>query len=306
MRKIIVDTDPGHDDILSIMIALAHDKELELLSFATVAGNNTVDKVTNNILKVEEYLGIDIPVYRGCERPIVKEPKPQPAAHGESGMDGPVLKESSRKIEAISALEYYKEVLQKEDHITIVALGPMTNLGHLLMEAPELKEKIDEIVFMGGALNGGNINRFAEFNIWHDPEAAKIVCDSGVKLVMAPLEVCYAGGILISETKRFRNKGKASQLVSDLLDFYCRYAIDRGWDKTAIFDLIPTLYLLKPELFVFKEGKISVLLYGEDTQGQTLFKEGEGNHVVLLDTDREACMKIFFDAIDTLDERLDA
>lgn len=304
MRKIIVDTDPGHDDILSIMTALAHDKELELLSFATVAGNNSVDKVTNNILKVEDYLGIDIPVYRGCERPMVKEPKPQPAAHGESGMDGPVLKESSRKVEDLSAVEYYKEILQKEDHITIVALAPLTNLGYLLKDAPELGKKIDEIVLMGGALNGGNINKFAEFNIWHDPEAAKIVCDSGVKVVMAPLEVCYAGGILISETKRFRNKGKASQLVSDLLDFYCRYAIDRGWDRTSIFDLIPTLYLLKPDLFVSKKGRIDIVLDGEDTQGQTLFSEGEGNHIVLLDTDREACMKIFFDAIDTLDERL--
>ena len=303
MRRIIVDTDPGHDDVMAILTALAHSSELELLSFCTVAGNQTLEKVTNNILKVEDYLGIDIPVYKGCDHPLVKENEPQPAAHGESGMDGPILPEPVLKPQKETAVEYYKELLKKEDKVTIVALAPLTNLGTLLKEAPELSDHIEQIVLMGGALHGGNINKYAEFNIWHDPEAAKIVFDSGVKTVMAPLEVCYAGGIMLRETKRFNRKGKVSKLVKDLFDFYCRYAIDRGWDSTAVFDLIPILYLLNEDLFVQKKGKIDVILDGEDTQGQTLFKEGEGDHIVLIDADREGCMKIFFDAIDQLDER---
>ena len=305
MKKIIVDTDPGHDDIMAIMTALAHDDALELLAFCTVAGNQTIGKVTKNILKVEDYLDIDVPVYQGMSAPLVREAKPQPAAHGESGMDGPVLAEPVHKVSAYSAVEFYKYILRKEEKVTIVALAPLTNLGVLLKEAPELKDRIEQIVLMGGALHGGNINRYAEFNIWHDPEAAKIVFDSGVPVVMAPLEVCYAGGIMISETKYFRNKGKASQLVSDLLDFYCRYAIERGWDKTAIFDLIPVLYLLDPSLFTMEKGRVDIVLDGEDTQGQTVFTKGSGPHIVLLDADRDSCMKIFFDAIDTLDERLD-
>ncbi len=303
MKKIIIDTDPGHDDIMAILTALAHESELELLSFCTVAGNQTADKVTNNILKVEDYFDLDIPVYKGEARPMVKEPKPQPQAHGESGMDGPILPDPVRKAEDISAVEYYKRVLEKEDKVTIVALAPLSNLGVLLQERPDLKDKIEQIVLMGGALNGGNINKYAEFNIWHDPEAAKIVFDSGIKVVMAPLEVCYAGGILIKETERFRNKGKASKLVSDLFDFYCRYAIERNWDRTAIFDLIPVLYLLDESIFVSRKGKVDIILDGEDTQGQTLFTEGEGNHIVLTDADRDACMKIFFDAVDKLDKR---
>ena len=304
MYRIIFDTDPGHDDILSIMTALAHNSELEPLSFVTVAGNQTLDKVTNNILKVEDYLGIDIPVYKGLNRPLVKEPQPQPAAHGESGMDGPILPEPQRKVEELSGVDYYRKVLSGNEKVTIVALAPLTNLGYVLKEDPSLADNIEQIVLMGGALNGGNINKYAEFNIWHDPEAAKIVFDSGVKVVMAPLEVCYAGGIMIEETKIFKNGGKASKLVSDLFDFYCRYAIERKWDKTAIFDLIPVLYLLKPEIFVAEQGKVDVILDGEDTQGQTIFTEGEGNHTVLIDTKREECMKIFFEAIDTLDKRL--
>ena len=303
MHRIIVDTDPGHDDIMAILTALAHSSELELLSFCTVAGNQTLEKVTNNILKVEDYLGIDIPVYKGCDHPLVKENKPQPAAHGESGMDGPILPEPVLKPQKETAVGYYKEILKKEDKVTIVALAPLTNLGTLLKEVPELSDHIEQIVLMGGALHGGNINKYAEFNIWHDPEAAKIVFDSGVKTVMAPLEVCYAGGIMLRETKRFDRKGKVSKLVKDLFDFYCRYAIDRGWDSTAVFDLIPILYLLNEDLFVQKKGKIDVILDGEDTQGQTLFKEGEGDHIVLIDADREGCMKIFFEAIDQLDER---
>ena len=219
-------------------------------------------------------------------------------------MDGPILPEPKRKAEELSGIDYYRKVLSSDEKVTIVALAPLTNLGYILKEDPSLALNIEQIVLMGGALNGGNINKYAEFNIWHDPEAAKIVFDSGVKVVMAPLEVCYAGGIMIEETKRFKKGGKASKLVSDLFDFYCRYAIERNWDKTAIFDLIPILYLLKPEIFVARHGKVNVILDGEDTQGQTIFVEGEGDHTVLIDTDREGCMKIFFEAIDAIDKRL--
>ena len=120
---------------------------------------------------------------------------------------------------------------------------------------------------------------------------------------MAPLEVCYKGGILIKETERFKKSGKASKLVDDLFGFYLRYAIDRGWDRTAIFDLIPILYLLNQDLFTAEQGRVDIILDGEDTQGQTVFSKEEGPHTVLIDADREGCMKLFFEAIDRLDER---
>ena len=303
MRKIIIDCDPGHDDIMALLTALAHNRELEIEGICTVAGNNTLKKVTRNVLQVLEYLDLDIPVYMGTDRPLVKEAVPQPAGHGESGMDGPVLPQPKMKAQEISAVDFYQKILAEEDDITIVALAPLTNLAVLFTESPELKDKISEIVLMGGALNGGNINKYAEFNIWHDPEAAKIVFDSGVKTVMAPLEVCYAGGILIKETERFKKAGRVSKLIDDLFSFYLRYAIERNWDRTAIFDLIPVLYLLREDIFVSRQGRVDVVLDGEDTQGQTIFTEGEGPHTVLIDADREECMRIFFEAIDSLDER---
>ncbi len=303
MYKTIIDCDPGHDDIMALLTILAHEEAFNVLGICTVAGNNTLEKVTRNVLQVEEYLDLPIPVYRGMEKPLFLEAVPQPAGHGESGMDGPVLPQPLKKAEDLSAVEFYKQTLDKEDGVTIIALAPLTNLAVLLKKYPEVKDKIEQIVLMGGALNGGNINKCAEFNIWHDPHAAKIVFDSGIKIVMAPLEVCYAGGIMIEETKRFKNGRRVSKLVDDLFSFYLRYAIDRGWDKTAIFDLIPVLWLLKPEIFKYKEGKVDIVLEGEDTQGQTILKEGPGNHIVLYDADREACMQIFFEAIDLLDER---
>ena len=303
MYKIIFDCDPGHDDIMALLTILAHEETFEVLGICTVAGNNTLQKVTRNVLQVEEYLGIDIPVYMGMDKPLLLDAVPQPAGHGESGMDGPVLPQPVKKAPDKSAIEFYRDVLSREDDVTIIALAPLTNLAVMIKEYPELKDKIGQIVLMGGALNGGNINKYAEFNIWHDPHAAKIVFDSGIPVVMAPLEVCYAGGILIKETERFKNGKKVSKLVDDLFSFYLKYAIDRGWDKTAIFDLIPVLWLLRPELFSCKTGKVDVVLDGEDTQGQTIFCEGGGAHTVLYDADREACMKLFFDAIDELDGR---
>ncbi len=302
-RKIIIDCDPGHDDIMAILTALANDDRLEILGFTTVAGNQTLPKVTNNLLKVEEYLDLNIPVYAGEAHPLIRYGQPQPAAHGESGMDGPILPEPIRKPEELSAVEFYNQILEREEKLTVVALAPLTNLAILLARYGSLAERIEQIVLMGGALNGGNINKYAEFNIWHDPEAAKIVFDSGIPIIMAPLEVCYAGGILLKEVERFNNDHPVSRLVYELLDFYCGYARKRNWDSTAIFDLIPIIYLLAPELFESRQGRIEIIRDGEDTQGQTVFTEGPGAHTVLVDTKRRKCMEVFFRAVRQLDRR---
>ena len=304
MHKIIIDCDPGHDDIMAIITALAHQDELQILGICTVAGNQTLDKVTNNILKVEDYLGISISVYKGYDKPIVKPPKPQPVAHGESGMDGPILEEPKSKHCSKHALEFYKEVLEKQDKITIVGLAPLTNIAMLIATYPQLKNNIEQIVIMGGAINGGNINKYGEFNIWHDPEAAKIVFDSGVKVVMAPLEVCLSGAILLEEVKTITYDKKVSKLIRELFDFYCNYAIERNLDRTSIFDVIPIVYLLKPQLFKYEIGDVDIILDGEDHQGQTVFNKNEdGKHIVLFETDRKLFIKEFIDAINYLDNK---
>ena len=308
MRNIIIDCDPGHDDIIAILVALAHKDELNILGFTTVAGNQTLDKVTNNLLKVETYLGIDIPVYKGYNSPIVKELDVQPLAHGESGLDGPVLPEAINSAKDMHAIEFMKKtLLEAKDKVTFVCIGPLTNMGLFLKTYPELREKIDQIVIMGGGIYNGNVLIKAEFNIYHDPEAAKIVFDSGVKVVMAGLEVCYSGSILLTETERAKDGGKASKLFYDLMKFYQGYAIRNGWDRTAIFDATPVIYLLYPELFKSEEKEVYIETVGEYCRGMTVVDtrnrvtKMKNPKTVLVSTDREKFVEVIFDALNKLD-----
>ena len=301
-RKIIIDCDPGHDDVMAIITAITG--EFDILGITTVAGNNTVDNVTNNILNVLDYLNIDIPVYKGASRPLVKEPEPQPLAHGENGLGGPTFSSRNNKEKDIDALSFLKETLEKEDKVTIVALAPLTNIALLLNEYPNLKEKIECIALMGGSIYSGNIQKRSEFNIYHDPEAAKIVFDSGLNIVMAPLEVCYAGKIYLSEYKALANGGRVSKLVFELMEFYCQYAVNRGWDSTAIFDLVPVVYLMHPEYFKGKYMDVSIELNGEYCRGMTICDENKNSKTLVLeDCDRDNFIKELFKAIEILDNK---
>ena len=303
MRKIIIDCDPGHDDIMAVFTALAHAEELEILGITTVSGNQTLAKVTANILKVQDYFGLHIPVYMGYDSPIIKPREVQPAAHGESGMDGPVLPDPVSKPQPEHALDYLRRTLETEDKVTLVALAPLTNIALFLKTYPHLAGKIECIAMMGGAVNGGNIQKKSEFNIWQDPEAAAIVFASGAPVVMAGLEVCNAGSILLSEAEEFRHGGKVSKFCYDLMKFYGLYAVNRGWDRTPIFDITPVIWLLYPELFKAEQMDVDIELNGEFTRGMTVCTPTTGRpHTVLLDTDREAFIGVFLAALKKLDQ----
>ena len=193
-RKIIFDCDPGHDDIMAIMNALAHPEQLEILGYTTVCGNNYVDKVTRNLCQVLTALGKDGKVAVGYDAPLVLDPDPQPAAHGESGLDGPTLPEPTVQPINQHAVEFLHEMAVKHEKITIVALAPLTNIAVFLKTWPELKEKIECITLMGGSRSSGNILPRAEFNIYEDPHAAKLVFESGVPIVMSDIERYFREG----------------------------------------------------------------------------------------------------------------
>ncbi|MBR4462568.1 MAG: nucleoside hydrolase [Erysipelotrichaceae bacterium] len=309
MYHLIIDCDPGHDDIIASMVAMAHPETFDILGFTTVAGNQTLEKVTNNLLRVQTLLETDYPVSMGYDAPIIKALEVQPKAHGESGLDGPILPEAKRTVTGLHAIEFMKETLENSsEKVTFLCIGPLTNMALFLKTYPHLKEKIQAIAIMGGAVNGGNIQLKSEFNIYHDPEAAKIVFGSGAKVIMAGLEVCYAGSILLSEAEEANGRGRASQLFYDLMKFYGRYAVDRGWDRTAIFDMTPLIYLLRPELFETKEYEVHVELNGEYTRGMTvvdLAKTEDLIHpaTVLWDVKREEFIQTLFEALDILDKR---
>ncbi|MFP4457281.1 MAG: nucleoside hydrolase [Clostridia bacterium] len=309
MRKIIIDCDPGHDDAIAIMLALAHKDKLRVELITTIGGNQTLSKVTKNALRILEFLGKNIPVASGVDRPLVRPLRVAPEAHGESGMDGPILPEPTKEALPNAIEEMVKVIKNSKEKITLVPIGPLTNIALLIKTHPEVIENIEMISFMGGGINVGNVTSAAEFNIYVDPEAADIVFNSGIPLVMSGLDVTNKAYILEEEYRKISSRGKVSNLVSELLDFYSIYGKMHGYIGNAMHDPCAIAYLIKPELFSSKDYYIKVILDSVECRGMTLADkrpkpEEESNIKVLLEVDREQFRDLLFDSLAILDEEV--
>ncbi len=311
MVDVIFDVDTGHDDAIAIMTALTYPEKINILGITTVAGNQTVEKVTDNTLKLLDYLGCFIPVAAGLTRPIRYPLEVQPEAHGESGMDGPVLPPAKSRTLGIHAVEFLRKTLEESDRkVTVIALAPLTNLAFFIRMYPELISKIEKIEMMGGSLYAGNITEKAEFNIYHDPDAAKIVFESGIPIVMSGLEVCRKAAIPHDAMEQLKGKGKVSQLVYELLYFYCHYSRERGWDSSEIFDITPVFHILWPELFESKYYHIGIETESPAYRGMTAADfRGDRDRTkdrteVLLDVNLEKYQERFFETIAKLEKML--
>lgn len=313
MRPILIDCDPGHDDALAIMLALANSDQLEVLGITCVGGNQTLDKVSENALKVLTVVNREIPVAKGMGSPLIKEIAPAPEAHGDTGMDGPIVEEITMDFVKQNGVEFLRDqILSASKKVTIVALGPLTNIALLFKMYPEVKEKIECIAMMGGSATSGNSTAAAEFNFYIDPHAAHMVFHSGIPLIQAGTEVSLAASILHTEIEQFKGKGRVSNFVYDLLDFYSRFSKRLGIDRSPIFDACPVMYLLHPELFVAKDYYVDIELQGELTTGMSVtdkrvwFDMKKPNTTVLLDVvDREKFVQYLAKAIFTLDKALE-
>ena len=216
---IILDCDPGHDDAIAILLALA-SPEVELLGITTVHGNQTLDKTTVNALKVLELAGrADVPVARGAERPLVRELSVADHVHGESGLDGPVLPEPTARPVDDDAVSFLAERLGPG--VVLCPTGSLTNIARLLTDHPGVRP--ERIVLMGGAIGLGNITPAAEFNIWADPEAATIVFESGIDITMVGLDVTHQAIVGPERVDRFRRMGRVGAIVAEWVDFYSLY-----------------------------------------------------------------------------------
>lgn len=309
MKPILIDCDPGHDDAMAIMLALANSEQLDVIGITCVGGNQTLDKVSENTLKILTVVGSDIPVAKGAAGPLIKEIAPAPEAHGDSGMDGPIVDEITMDFVDQNGVEFLKDkILASANKVTIVALGPLTNIALLLKMYPEVKERIECIAMMGGSATSGNSTAAAEFNFYIDPHAAHIVFHSGIPLIQAGTEVSLAASILHSEIDVFKNKGRVSNFVYDLLEFYSQFSKRLGIDRSPIFDACPVMYLLHPEIFVAKDYYVDIELQGELTAGMSVtdkrvwFDMKKPNTTVLLDVDREKFIAYLTEAIFTLDK----
>ncbi|MFU2169737.1 pyrimidine-specific ribonucleoside hydrolase RihA [Klebsiella grimontii] len=303
---VIIDCDPGHDDAIALVLALA-SPELDVKAVTSSAGNQTPDKTLRNALRMLTLLKRpDIPVAGGALKPLMRELIIADNVHGESGLDGPALPEPGFAAQSCTAVELMANILRDSvEPVTIVATGPQTNVALLLNSHPELHAKIERIVIMGGAMVLGNWQPAVEFNIYVDPEAAEIVFQSGLPVVMAGLDVTHKAQIHVEDIERFRRIGNPiSTIVAELLDFFLEYHKDEKWGFVGapLHDPCTIAWLLKPEMFTTVERWVGVETQGKYTQGMTVvdfynLTGKQPNATVMLDVDRQAF-------VDLLAERL--
>ncbi len=309
-RNIIIDCDPGHDDVMAILLALANTERLNILGITTVAGNQTLAKVTNNIRRLFSYLNIKLPSACGASKPLIKDLITGKDVHGETGLDGWDFGQPYFELESDNAVVFLKDkIMSAQGKVTLVPLGPLTNIALLLSVFPQVKEKINLISLMGGSIYSGNRTPYAEFNIYVDPEAAKIVFDSGIPIVMSGLEVTHKAGINDKQIEELMKKdGKVSKMCGNLLYTYTRFHAKEGYSTYPIHDACSVMYLLHPEIFKGLDLQINIDTSDGTYRGRTSgdlrewVKNDHTNAKVLLDLDRDKFIKILIDGFEKLDK----
>lgn len=308
--KIILDCDPGHDDALAMMLAIANP-EIDLLAVTTSAGNQTPEKTLNNAMRLLTLMHHqEIPVAGGNRTPLLKPLETAGNVHGKTGLDGADLPDPDFEVQPLTAIELIAKTLRESNTpVTLVVTGPMTNAALFLRVYPELKDKIERIVYMGGAMGLGNWTPSVEFNIYVDPEAAKIVMNAGIPLVMAPLNVTHKAQILkpeIDEIGKIDNP--VAHAFNGLLNFFEIYHENPKWGfkGAPLHDPCTITWLIHPEWFKIEQMNVDVETEGELTRGETVcdYYELTGkpkNTEVLLDIDREAFIRFIEDSLKKFD-----
>jgi purine nucleosidase len=274
-RKIIIDTDPGQDDAVAILLALA-SPEIDLLALTCVAGNVPLDYVTRNARMVCELAGRpDVPIYAGCDAPLKRTLITAEHVHGKTGLDGPVLPEPTMPLAPGHAVDFLIDTLRTEPlgTVTLCPIGPLTNIATALIKAPDIAERVQEIVLMGGAyFEVGNITPAAEFNIYVDPEAAQVVFRSGIPITVMPLDVTHKALVTRPRNDAFRNLDNAvGPAVAEMTDFFERYDREKyGSEGAPLHDPCTIAYLINPTLFTGRHINVEIENGSDLTLGMTV------------------------------------
>jgi purine nucleosidase len=274
-HPIIIDTDPGQDDAVAILLALA-SPELEILGITAVAGNVPLALTEINARKICELAGkTDVKVYSGAIRPMLRPLVTAEHVHGRTGLDGPVLPEPKMKLEKQHAVDFIIETLMERaaGTVTLCVLGPMTNIGLALVREPRIASRIKRIVAMGGGFfEGGNVTPTAEFNIYVDPQAARLVFESGIPITLIPLDCTHQALTTKARVEKFRvMPNKTGPATAQLLDFFERFDEQKyGTDGGPLHDPCVIAWLLQPELFTSRDVNVSIECESELTMGMTV------------------------------------
>jgi inosine-uridine nucleoside N-ribohydrolase len=266
---IVLDCDPGHDDAIALLLALA-SPEIDLLGVTTVSGNQTLDKTTTNALRVLEFVDrTDVKVYAGADRPFIRAREVAAHVHGETGLDGPDLPQPTTRAQDEHAVAFLARTLRERDDVTLVPTGPLTNIALLFALHPDVRPK--RIVLMGGSIGEGNRTPAAEFNIWADPEAAQRVFTAGFDTTMVGLDVTHQALIKHEHTEAMRGAGRVGGMVAELMDFYTRFHEQRypDLDGAPMHDPVCVAHLIDATLMEVRDAFIDVDCSGGPSWGRT-------------------------------------
>jgi len=312
--KIILDCDPGHDDAVAILLALAAPQQIEVLGLTVVGGNVPLARTVDNALRVLMLAEReDVPVYGGCPRPLLREMVTAEHVHGESGLDtgsGQLL--ALPKIQAAEqhAVNYLVETIRASAHktVTLVATGPLTNLAAAFVIAPDIIDRLYRVVCMGGAYHEpGNITPAAEFNIFVDPHAARAVVDSGVDLVLFGLDITHQMRITPSRLADIAKKGgRCGGVVADILEFFNQYDMSKyGWDGAPLHDPCTIAYLIDSTIFNGREMSVTVDINEGANLGRTVadwysVTDAKPNATIITDGDSDRFFDLIVERLATL------
>lgn len=274
MRSIIIDTDPGQDDAVALLLALA-SPELDVIAITTVAGNVPLALTTRNALMLVELAGKDVPVAQGAAQPLDRPLVTAEHVHGPTGLDGSNLDDPTRVAvdETAAALMIRELRARPSGSVTLATLGPLTNVAQVLRDAPEVGPRIAEIVMMGGGFSeGGNITPAAEFNIYVDPTAAHEVFSSGIPITVMPLDVTHQALASHARVEEFAELGTpAGDCVAGMLSFFDRYDSEKyGTDGAPLHDPCVIAYLIEPTLFAGRQCNVEIETESALTFGMTV------------------------------------
>ena len=324
---IVIDCDPGHDDAIAILLALA-SPEVELRGVTTVAGNQTLDKTTRNALKMLELAGrADVPVAAGADRPLERTLRTAAHVHGESGLDGPDLPEPTTRPVDIDAVDLLADLIEREaggvageagdarpedrapsppGGVVLVATGPLTNVALLLRRHPDVRGRLDRIVWMGGSIAEGNVTPAAEFNAFVDPEAAAEVFASGIELTMIGLDVTHQALFTPAHAERLRGTGAAGRVVAELADFFLEFhrRLYR-FDGAPIHDAVAVAHVIDPTLVDTVHCNVEIETRSQHCDGRTvvdrwLVRDAPRNAHVGIDIDAERFLELLVQRIASL------
>ena len=310
-RKIILDCDPGHDDAVAMLLAHGNPK-IDLLAVTTVAGNQTLDKVTANALAVGTIAGItSIPFAAGCGRPLVRDVETAGDVHGDSGMDGPAQPLPNIKLDERHAVDLIIETIMAHEpgEVTLVPTGALTNIALAVRKEPRIVPRVREVVLMGGGYHTGNWSAVAEFNIKIDPEAAHIVFNESWPVVMVGLDLTHQALATRDVVERIEKIGTGpAKFVRELMDFFAQaYKDTQGFDAPPVHDPCAVAYVIDPQIVRTVKAPVSVELRGELTLGMTVtdFRapaDASCHTSVAVDLDHAGFWDLVVDALERIGE----